>query len=111
MGASEESLGLLKQEQVDGVSLLLFGNDELRDNFKLSLGVLKKHNENLKRKAELCQQPQVVMRESSNSNNDALREEVERSNREREEMERSNREAIERMERELREAKSEVKEI
>lgn len=44
LGASDESLELLQAEQVDGSALRLFSNDELRDNFKLSLGVLKKHS-------------------------------------------------------------------
>ena len=45
LGASDESLQLLRAEQVDGKALRLFTQDELRDNFKLSLGVLKKHAE------------------------------------------------------------------
>ena len=66
LGAKEECLKLLEEEQVDGVSLVLFSNEELRDNFKLGLGVLKKHNENLKRKAE------GLDRSDSNVNRDAI---------------------------------------
>jgi Leucine-rich repeat (LRR) protein len=45
LGASEESIELLRNEQVDGSALRLFSANELRDLFKLSLGVLKKHEE------------------------------------------------------------------
>jgi hypothetical protein len=55
--------------KVDGDALRLFSNDELRDHFKLSLGVLKKH-------AELSGQG---LRQSANtSNNDKEIEEAER---------------------------------
>jgi hypothetical protein len=35
----------MKEEQVDGAALGLFSSDELRDHFKLSLSVLKKHEQ------------------------------------------------------------------
>ncbi len=101
LGASEETLELLRAEQVDGAALALFTPAELRENFKLSLGVLKKHTDGVERKS----------RNAAPDNEDLARQERDaeearrRAERENDEIKRQADRAVHAAEREAEEAR------